>query len=152
MSHFTEMEVNFDQKHEADFIASLELQFGKGSVEIHESPQGLYGYQGDLRSKKPVNSADYAPECHIIIRRKNVGSASNDVGYRRLENGNYAAYISDYDKGNNFSQAKQNAVAQNYGVNVAEKNLKKQGWIVKRTQEKNGVIRITATEGIYKKK
>lgn len=151
MSHFTEMSVNFDQKNEKDLIAALEEQFGEGSVEVHEEGAGLYGYGGDLRSKKATTSADYAPECHIIIRRKHVGSASNDVGYRRLENGKYAVYISDYDKGSNFSKAKQDQVAQNYGVNVAEKNLKKQGWIVKKSVEKNGVIRLTAEEGIYKK-
>ena len=146
------MEVNADQKHEAEFIAALEEQFGEGNVEVHNEPKGLYGYQGDLRSKKPVHSADYAPECHIIIRRKNVGSASNDVGYRRLENGKYAAYVSDYDKGSNFNQEKQNKVAQNYGVAVTEKNLKKQGWIVQKNKLEDGTVRVTAKPGIYTKK
>jgi hypothetical protein len=148
MSHFTEMEVSFDQKHEAQLIAALEEQFGKGNVEVHEKGAGLYGYQGDLRSKNAVTSANYAPECHIIIRRKSVGSASNDVGYRRNENGKYNAYISDYDKGSNFNKEKQGTVLKNYGVGVAEKNLKKQGWIVKKTQQKNGAILLEAEPGI----
>lgn len=144
MSHFTEMEVSYDQKNEKDLIASLEEQFGKGNVEVHEDGAALFGYQGDNRLQKPVSSPDYAPACHLIIRRKHIGSASNDIGYRRLENGKYAAYISDYDKGV-FTKDKQNTVTQNYGVFVAERNLKKQGWIVKQSKLDNGTIRLTAT-------
>jgi hypothetical protein len=146
MSHFTEMEVAYDQKNEAQFIAALEEQFGKGHVEVHADGAALYGYQGDNRATAPKNSKNYAPPCHIIIRRKHVGSAANDIGYRRTEDGKYVAYISEFDSGNNFNTQKQNLVTQNYSALVAERNLKKQGWVVKKTKLENGTIRITGSQ------
>ena len=146
MSHFVEMKVNFKQKNEKDLVASLENLFGAGTVEVHEDGAPLYGYQGDDRSKHPTGSADYAPKCHVIIRRKNVGGASNDVGYRRTEDGQYVAYISDYDKGSNYSPVKQNKVAVDYAETVASRQLKKQGYIVKRTVNEKGQIKLTASK------
>ena len=146
MSHFTEMKVHFKQKNEADFVAALEVCFGKGNVEVHENGAALLGYQGDNRSTKAKSSPDYAPPCHIIIRRKAVGSAANDVGYRRTEEGGYIAFISDHDKGHNYKTAKQNAVAQDYTLRVAEKKLKSQGYTFKREVLQNGTVKIVATK------
>jgi hypothetical protein len=57
--------------------------------EVHENPAKLQGYMGDNRSQ----------QCHIIIRRKQVGSASNDIGFERQKDGQYKIYISEYDVG-----------------------------------------------------
>lgn len=146
MSHFTEVKVDFLQKNEKQLVAALEVQFGEGNVEFHEEGSSLKGYHGDDRSKLPVSNPNYAPPCHIVIRRKNIGSASNDVGYRRTEDGKYVAYISDFDKGANFNQAKQNKVAQEYAARVSEKQLKNQGYTVKRVPGKNGAMQIVATK------
>ena len=146
MSHFTEIKVDFLQKNEKALIAALEAQFGEGNVEVHENGAALYGYQGDNRANKSKNSADYAPPCHIIIRRKHVGSASNDVGYQRTEDGKYVAYISDYDKGHHFNAKKQNSVMQEYTAEVTEKQLKSQGYSMKRVTEKDGTIKLYATK------
>lgn len=139
MSHFSEITVDYSQACEKDLVASLELIFGKGHVEVHNQPVGLYGYQGDNRSAHDKKSPDFAPPCHIVIRRNHVGEASNDVGYRRLENGKYAAYISEYDQGNTFTKTKQHQVAQEYSLRVAERRLKTQGYTVKRQATQNGV-------------
>lgn len=146
MSHFTEMKVNFKTAHETDFVAALEACFGKGSVEVHEEGSSLIGFQGDNRAYLSTNSPDYAPPCHIIIRRKAVGPSSNDVGYRRLDGGGYAAYISEYDRARNFNKTKQDAVAQDYTTRVAEKNLKSKGYTLKRTVLKNGTVKLVATK------
>jgi len=58
------------------------------NVEIHEQPQNLYGYHGDMRPQK----------ANIIVRRKDIGGASNDIGFAKGENGNYVAIVSDFDK------------------------------------------------------
>ena len=145
MSHYAEIECAYQQKSEGDFVAALEAVFGKGNVEVHEEGADMYGYQGDNRSKKSVESADYAPKCNIIIRRKNVGGASNDVGFKRNEEGGYNAYISDYDKGANFSKTKQDKVLQEYSASVAERRLKAQGYTVKRTVEQ-GRIKIKGSK------
>src|SRR5258708_7933752 len=132
MSHFTSMEVDFKQSCENDLVKALESVFGVGNVEVHNEPVGLYGYQGDLRSSRKTNSPDYAPPCHIVIRRQHVGGASNDVGFRRNEDGTYDAYISDYDKSSNFGSAKLNKIKQEYTLSVTERKLKQQGYTTKR--------------------
>lgn len=142
MSHFSSVECSYLQENEEHLIAALEEQFGKGNVEVHEKGAALYGYQGDNRAELKTSDANYAPPCHIIIRRKNVGSASNDVGFRRTSDGKYAAYISDYDKGSTFSKAKQNLVTQNYATGVTEKQLKKKGYTVKKEKQKDGTIKL----------
>lgn len=47
----------------------------------------LYGYEGDARPER----AD------LVIRRRHVGGASNDVGFA-LRDGAYAPIVSDYDQ------------------------------------------------------
>ena len=145
MSHFAEIKVDYQQKYEGDLIAALEEQFGPKSVEVHQEGSPLFGYQGDNRATKSKNSEDYAPPCHLVIRRKNVGSASNDVGYRRTEDGKYSAYISDFDSGANFGPQKQGLVAQEYGLRVSERQLKLKGYRVQRNELPNGAVQLEAT-------
>lgn len=59
---------------------------GYGTVEEGEA-LSLYGYQGDRR----------AETAQIVIRRKFIGSASNDLGFQKTENG-YVPVISEYDQ------------------------------------------------------
>jgi hypothetical protein len=148
MSHFTEIEVDFDQKHEKELVAALEEQFGEGSVEVHENGADLFGYQGDNRAKASPKSASYAPPCEIVIRRKHVGSAANDVGYKRSENGKYTAYVSEFDAGHTFTKPRQQAVAQNYGVAVAVKTLKAEGWKVHTQKLDNGSVKVVAKDQV----
>ena len=54
--------------------------------EIHTKATNLHGYQGDARDQK----------AHIILPRKQVGSASNDVGFERVKKG-FICHASAYD-------------------------------------------------------
>ena len=54
--------------------------------EIHETAKNLYGFQGKKREQK----------AHIIIPRKQVGNASNDVGFERGQKG-FTLHASEYD-------------------------------------------------------
>lgn len=54
---------------------------------VHKEATNLYGYQGDKRQQK----------AHIIIPRKQVGGASNDVGFERSKKG-FVMHASAYDK------------------------------------------------------
>jgi hypothetical protein len=63
------------------------------SIEEHEFPVSLQGYQGDSRQQT----------AHIVIRRKNIGSASNDIGFEVREDG-ISIYVSDYDKGHGIGK------------------------------------------------
>lgn len=146
MSHFAEIKVAFDQKQEKELIAALETKFGEGHVEVHPDGGPLHGYQGDNRAKLDSKDPNYAPPCHLIIRRKHVGSMANDVGYRRTEDGKYVAYISQYDSGATYKKADQNKVAQDYAERVAIKQLKAKSYSVKRVVEKDGTIKLVATK------
>jgi len=154
MSHYVEMEVEFEVKNEADLVAALEQQFGENSVEIHPEGAALYGWHGDDRSKVSKNSSNYAPPCELIIRRKNVGGASNDVGFKRTPEGTYKSYISEFDNGANFNKVKQDAVAQDYTVRVTERTLVQDGWAVTKQRLDNGAVKVIATEkaGLVKTK
>ena len=54
----------------------------------HSQPVPLEGYMGDKRKDT----------AEIIIPRQQVGRASNDIGFKRQEDGSFAAIISDFDK------------------------------------------------------
>lgn len=56
--------------------------------EEYQEAKPLVGFQSDERSEK----------AHIIIRRKNLTKASNDIGFLRDETGQYKMIISDYDR------------------------------------------------------
>lgn len=54
--------------------------------EVHKKAVNLHGYQGDKRTQK----------AHIVIPRKQVGRASNDVGFERVKGG-FVLHASAYD-------------------------------------------------------
>lgn len=66
--------------------ALADLGFDGSKVEVHATPQHLVGYGGDRR----------AQVAHVIIRRRNVGAASNDVGFLASPTG-FQAFVSGYD-------------------------------------------------------
>lgn len=66
--------------------ALAELGFDSSKVEIHSVPVNLVGYHGDKREQT----------ANIVIRRQNVGMASNDVGFLASATG-YQAFVSGYD-------------------------------------------------------
>ena len=55
--------------------------------ERHNHPVQLEGYHGDKRKQT----------AEIVIPRKQVGPASNDIGFKLQDDGSYAAIISDFD-------------------------------------------------------
>ncbi len=83
MSEFHVIETKF--KDEPVLVQSLK-EMGY-QPEIHSKPTNLRGYQGDERSQK----------AHIIIPRKQVGGASNDVGFERVKKG-FVCHASQYDE------------------------------------------------------
>ena len=104
--------------------------------EEHKTAQQLYGYAGDLREQV----------AHIIIRRKYVGSAANDVGFVRKANGNYELIISEFDRRKGSLSAKNflESMKQMYGKHKALKQLKKMGTTVTSIKSTSGFITIRA--------
>lgn len=101
--------------------------------EEHEIPTNLYGYMGDKREQV----------AHIIVRRKYIGSASNDIGLYKRSDGKYELIISEYDKGISQGKAFMQQFKQKYVVNTAKKMLKKKGYKLKKhTVEVDGTVEL----------
>lgn len=62
---------------------------GIKEVQHHEKAINLEGYHGDKRKDT----------AEIVIPRKVVGSASNDIGFKKAADGTFQAIISQYDSG-----------------------------------------------------
>ena len=70
----------------------------------------LYGYQGDKR----------AETAQIVVRRKFIGSASNDLGFQKTDNG-YVPVISEYDQRYMMQGKFLTTLRTNYNLKSAEK-------------------------------
>lgn len=82
-----------------------------GYAEVEEGESlSLYGYQGDRR----VETAQ------IVVRRKFIGAASNDLGFQKTDAG-YVPVISEYDQ-RTMKQGKfLTTLRTNYNLKSAEK-------------------------------
>ncbi len=88
MSLYCQVETQF--KNQDALVAAL-METGKWTKEqvyVCAFAQKLIGYKGDLREEA----------AHIIIRRQNIGSMSNDMGFVKNPDGTYSAIISEFDK------------------------------------------------------
>jgi len=56
--------------------------------EYHEQPVHLEGYHGDKRQET----------AHVVIPRRQVGGASNDIGFFREPDGQFRAIVSEFDQ------------------------------------------------------
>ena len=92
-----------------DLIAALKDIYQ--NVEFHDTPQNLYGYQGDKRSVK----------AEIIVRRHNISSASNDLGFVKGPDGKYRMIVSEYDAS---CQVKPGEIIKRYSENVIKNKMK----------------------------
>jgi hypothetical protein len=141
VSHFTHIAMEF--KDQTSLVEALiEMGFTREQIEVHEKATNLFGYQGDKRT-------DLA---NIIIRRKYVGSASNDIGFVKGANGSFTAIISDFDRGSEiggesrgkYGTAWQNRLKQTYGARHSERLLTSRGYKVTRNKQPNGAIKLVA--------
>jgi hypothetical protein len=122
MSHFTTIRT---QIKEIDFLvkALADLQFK--TVEVHQTPQHLYGYQGDIR----------ADTAEVIVRRRYISRSSNDIGFKRQNDGTFQAIISKFDSPR-YSQLWLHQLTQRYAYYAAITKLEEQGFsLVSEEQE-----------------
>lgn len=85
MSHFTRLRTVL---RDTDLLVTALGTVGYPHVEVHDTPRRLYGYRGDARPER----------AEVVIRRAQVGHASNDIGFARQADGSFEAIISDYDR------------------------------------------------------
>jgi hypothetical protein len=117
MSHFTTLRT---QITDVDCLKKALVDLGFPTVEVHATPQHLYGYQGDVRPDT----------AEVIVRRRHVGFASNDLGFKRRADGAFDAVVSAYDRSgvSGFSHAWLDRLSQRYAYHVALKKLAEQGF------------------------
>jgi len=87
-------------------------------IEVHDKAVPLVGYQGDARAQR----------ANVVIRRRHVGQASNDLGFVLEADGTYSAIVSDYDK-TKYNEAWSNKVSQRYSIGVLKKEADNRGWV-----------------------
>ncbi len=82
-----------------------------GYLEVEEGENlSLYGYQGDQRPET----------AQIVVRRKFIGSASNDLGFQKTDAG-YVPVISEFDQRTMMQGKFLTNLRTNYNLKSAEK-------------------------------
>jgi transcription termination factor Rho len=100
MSHFTKLKTQIKDK-QALLLALNEMGFTKEQIELYDKPVKLEGYEAN-------GGADHRAE--IIVRKKHLANAYNDIGFRRQADGSYEAALSDMEMSNR--SAARNAITK----------------------------------------
>ncbi|MBI3097680.1 MAG: DUF1257 domain-containing protein [Planctomycetes bacterium] len=130
MSAFTTLQTEFVS---AEHLRRALTDVGFAKVEVHNTPQPLVGFMGDRRSQS----------AEIIIRRSHVGGFSNDIGFKRDQNGRFVALISDYDR-QQYDAPWLRRLTQRYAYHVAKDTLERQEFeIVEETTQADQTIHLT---------
>lgn len=129
MSEYHRTQTEFRDRKLFDQVAQEWAKQQGKEVRIHQEAQLLEGYQGDAREGFAA---------HVIIPRRSVGGAANDVGFV-WKNGRYEAIISEYDSTYNGPRimAQLNTL---YTQAKLKKNAKKNGWDVFTETRSDGKI------------
>ncbi|MEU2061255.1 DUF1257 domain-containing protein [Streptomyces sp. NPDC013455] len=130
MSHYTRVRTSLKDQ---DTLVRALRALGFDEVESHDEPQALIGYQGDRRSQR----------AEVIIRRRHVGSASNDLGFARTADGEFQAIISDYDR-RRYDAAWLRRLTQTYGRESALAFAEEHGYeVLTEETDKAGNVHLT---------
>lgn len=131
MSHYVECKPGIKDRG-ALIDALVAVGFDRAQIEVHEEAVPLFGYKGDERSQK----------AHIVIRRQHVGQAANDVGWERLPDGTYRAWISEYDSRHRFNPEMQDRIKQECAYHAVSRQQQALGRTVERRMLENGEIEV----------
>jgi len=105
-------------------LAAL-ADLGYGEVEEGEA-LSLYGYQGDRRPET----------AELVVRRRHLGSASNDLGFARTPQG-YVPIVSEYDQRVLHSGKLLAMLRTAYSERVVEAVTRRLHGTARRTVERN---------------
>lgn len=128
MSHFTRVRTAL---RDPDLLVQALATLGFTTIETHDTPQTLYGYRGDARPER----------AEVIIRRAHIGRLSNDIGFRRRDDGTFEAVISEYDS-HRYDQPWLTRLARTYGHTAALRYAEDNGYEVDTDVEEDGRRRL----------
>jgi hypothetical protein len=122
MSHYTKVKTIFRKKSclvraLANMNNSHHRNITSDNIEVHDKPTSLYGYMGDVRQE----------QAEIVVRKKNVGSSSNDIGFQMQEDGSYQAIISSFDS-THYNNTWLDSLSQKYAGEVVKETATEQGF------------------------
>ena len=128
MSAYGEYVTEFDN---AEMLVECLKEMGFSEVLYNPVAQHLTGYHGDKR----------AQTAEIIVPRRVVGSASNDIGFKLGTDGKYKAIISQFDS-HTYDAAWQTRLANNYAEKKTMKAAKRAGLKFLGKKVVNGKIKL----------
>jgi hypothetical protein len=135
MSHFTSIKTQIKNQ---DALVKALADIGFENLEVHETAQFLYGYQGDVREQT----------AEVIIRRQYIGAGSNDIGFKQQPDGQFEAIISEYDR-HKYSQDWLNGLTQRYGYHALMATAPAQGFSVEEEETlEDGTIRVVVARWV----
>ena len=131
MSEYHEVELDVTEK---SCIVDALKDLGY-NPQVHDNAVPLHGFQGDQRQQK----------ANIVLPKSQVGSASNDIGFEKV-NGKYILRISEFDIGaKRFNQKEFN---KNYKKHAVLKKISKNRKFKKKSvTNKDGKIVIKLKAG-----
>jgi hypothetical protein len=135
MSHFTCIKT---QIKNVDSLLKALSDLGFNKVETHQTAQHLYGWQGDVREQT----------AEVIIRRKYVGDSSNDIGFKRQEDGQFEALVSEYDR-HRYSQQWLNNLTQRYAYHTLMATAPAEGFTIEEEEVlEDGTVRVVVSRWV----
>lgn len=117
MSKYMELRTKLTEEQ---YLVEALREFGY-DPEVCREGTPLVGYMGDERAER----------AQIVIRRRQLDSASNDIGFARDGGGVYQAIVSEYDRGIGFDDAWLGRVAQTYKERQTMAVAKAKGYVFK---------------------
>jgi len=141
VSHYTKVKTKL--RNAAAIMKALQdMGFERSMIQQHEQAVALEGYRGDKRKDR----------AEIVIPRRFVGGASNDIGFKLQEDGSYEAIISEYDSHSGCARKSKyhdehgyNAkwlkkLNQRYAYHNLKEELSDQGFFIEAENEEDGQI------------
>lgn len=135
MSHFTTIKTKIK---DVNVLIKALNDLGHCNVEQYATPQPLYGYLGDIRPET----------AEVVIRRKYVGSASNDIGFQRQADGSFKAIISEFDR-RKYNEEWINSLMQRYGYYKLIESAADESFTVEEEETlEDGTIRVVISRWV----
>jgi hypothetical protein len=129
VSHYSTISTRFAS---ADALVKALADMGFAEVEVHSTPQPLEGFMGMARRQR----------AELIIRRRHLDTASNDIGFARGPDGCFEAIVSDFDM-RKYGLPWLQKLSQRYAYHAVREALGAQNFeLVSEEIEKEGAVRM----------